>query len=76
MSVEDQAQELELARWEANNTPHNDGRRYKKGDAGYGPKDCDECGSKMPPQRREWGYTICVHCKEAEERRVGRLVRY
>ena len=76
MSMEDQAQELELAHWQINNTPKDDGHKFSPGEAGYGPAECDECTSPMPTERREWGYTICVHCKAEQERRDAQRGRY
>lgn len=76
MSLEDKAQELELAHWEINNTPRGDSRKYQPDETGYGPEECDECGNQMPPERRAWGYTLCVHCKEAHEKRDAQRARY
>lgn len=76
MSMEDKAQELELLHWELNNKPKTDEERYSPGEAGYGPEECDECENKMPPERRAWGYRVCVHCKEAQEKRDAQRARY
>ncbi len=42
--------------------------KYAPGEPGYGPEEC-ECGAEMPVARREYGFSICVPCKELEERR-------
>lgn len=33
-----------------------------------GPEECEECGELMPEVRRNYGFRICVHCAEAEEK--------
>lgn len=67
MSLEDKAQEIELKQWELNNKPRPAPLRYSPGDAGYGPEFCDECGSDIPRERREHGYSVCVDCKSKQE---------
>lgn len=68
MSLEDKAQELELAVWEHNNRPRGEDVRFGPGDAGYGPEECEECGEVMPTKRREYGFRLCTDCKSAQER--------
>lgn len=79
MSMEDEAQELELRLWEARNVGRsNKPLSYKPDEAGYGPAECEECDAEMHPKRRAHGFLICVHCREleeAEDRVMGR-VRY
>lgn len=67
MSMEDIAQEVELKQWELNNASRQAPVKYAPGDAGYGPAECDECGSDMPAARRAHGFTICVACKTSQE---------
>lgn len=67
MSLEDKAQEHELAIWEQNNRPREAASRYAPGDPGYGPEFCAECEDDMPNERRAWGYHICTACKARKE---------
>ena len=41
-----------------NNAPHTDGAEL-----------CEECDERIPHARRRLGYSICVPCAAAEERR-------
>ena len=41
--------------------------KYASEDVGYGPEEC-ECGAEMPVARREYGFKLCVPCKELTER--------
>ena len=41
-----------------NNVPHEDGAEH-----------CEHCDERIPLQRRQLGYSICVPCSAAEERR-------
>lgn len=75
MSMEDYAQEIELAAWARNNASRPDPVKYAPGDAGYGPEDCDECGATMPAARRAHGFTICVECRTKQEVREKHLRR-
>lgn len=43
--------------------------RYAPGDEKYGPSTCEECGVDLPTARREYGFTLCVICKSAIERK-------
>lgn len=74
MSVEDQAQELELFYWELANQPRGEVKKYQPHDPGYGPEFCviEHCGDLMPEARRAWGFKICVQCKERQERSGNR----
>lgn len=72
MSIEDKAQEHELALWEQNNRPRNEPVRYAPADAGYGPEECEICEDTMPTERRAWGYQVCVACKSRQEARHAR----
>lgn len=72
MSLEDKAQEHELAIWEHNNKPRGDSKRYAPGDEDYGPAECASCGDEMPPERRAWGFHICTSCKAEQEHRSRR----
>lgn len=78
MSVEDDAQELELRQWEALNLGRGDKPlSYASGEPGYGPPECEECDAEMHPVRRSYGFRVCVHCKEfaeAEARMMGRPI--
>jgi RNA polymerase-binding transcription factor DksA len=68
MSEADQAQAREIREWEMINNRSVQQTKYAPGDAGYGPEECDECGAQMIPERRAWGFTICIACKQAEEK--------
>lgn len=69
MSFEDIAQDIELRQWERNNLGREDKpTKFKPDEPGYGPAECEECGDQMPAERRAWGYTLCVSCKEITER--------
>uniref|UniRef100_A0AAU6W212 TraR protein n=1 Tax=Pseudomonas phage Touem01 TaxID=3138548 RepID=A0AAU6W212_9VIRU len=70
MSMEEQAQALELMEWEAINRSRPAPVKYQPGTHGYGPEFCrvDACGVEMPAARREWGFTICVGCKTLQEK--------
>ena len=37
-----------------------------------GPETCAECGESMPMARRLHGYTLCIDCKEEQEKRDAR----
>lgn len=69
MSLEDAAQDIEQKQWELNNLSRRPAAlaKYEPEDPGYGPAECDECGSEMPIERREWGYELCVPCKQLTE---------
>lgn len=68
MSMEDQAQALELRQWEQLNKSRTSGQiKFSPADAGYGPEECDECGAAMPAPRREWGFSVCVTCQQQLE---------
>lgn len=70
MAFEDTAQDVELKQWELNNLAHSRGPiRFSPGEPGYGPDECEECGAKMPAERRAWGFDLCVDCKSAQEKR-------
>lgn len=74
MSIEDIAQDIELAQWERNNKPTGDSLKvYAKGDPNYGPEECQECGDEMPEKRREYGCKLCTHCQSIAERRRSGL---
>lgn len=42
--------------------------KYTPDEKGYGPEECEECGVEMPTVRREYGFCLCVKCKENEDR--------
>lgn len=67
MSMEDEAQRIELMMWERNNAPRPAPVKYEPGQPGYGPAECDECGEPMPEARRAHGFVVCVPCKQIEE---------
>ena len=67
MSIEDQAQDLELKIWEANNMASRAPASYAPDDPEYGPDACEECGEPMHPVRRSYGYCLCVSCQQALE---------
>lgn len=67
MSIEDRAQDQEVADWERNNRPR-DRRIFAPGEEGYGPECCAECGDEMPEVRRAYGYALCVSCAADLER--------
>jgi len=71
MNLEDRAQEHEAQIWAMINRPR-EVVSYKPDDAGYGPKECVECGAKMPAERRAHGFKKCTPCAAAAERRPGR----
>lgn len=51
-----------------NERPHSQ-HKYAKDEPGYGPEDCVDCGGEMITARREYGFSLCVPCKELIERR-------
>lgn len=51
-----------------NDRPHSQ-HKFAADEPGYGPEDCTECGAEMPDARREYGFKLCVPCKEFTERR-------
>jgi RNA polymerase-binding transcription factor DksA len=75
MSEEDKAQEVELKQWEHNNRSRQEPKKYAPTDEGYGPEECDDCGSSMPTARREHGFKICVSCKTIEEKQAAKFRR-
>jgi RNA polymerase-binding transcription factor DksA len=68
MSVEDQAQVLEAHLWEMNNR-RRAVKTFKPDEAGYGPKECEDCGDDMPTVRRELGACRCVTCQNELDKR-------
>lgn len=68
MSLEDRAQEQEAAEWAARNAPRATRPQFEPGQAGYGPKFCEECESTMPALRRANGWVLCTSCQSAVER--------
>lgn len=68
MSLEDQAQQHEASEWARRNAPRPEKPTFKPGEAGYGPKYCEECGSNMPELRRANGWVLCTSCQTAVER--------
>ncbi len=73
MSLEDKAQELELAMWSMRNerTVPQD-KHYAPEDAGYGPAECSDCMDNMPDVRRAYGYKLCTACQEAIDKKLRR----
>ena len=69
MSIEDKAQEHEIAEWARRNAPRPGPLKYEPGEPGYGPALCVECDAEMPEVRRSYGYRLCVDCKSLQERR-------
>ncbi len=69
MSDEDKAIDKEMLLWEIANKPRQTPQKYDPSHPAYGPAECDECGGEMPEVRRAYGYTECVHCASARERR-------
>ncbi len=41
-----------------------------------GPKECMQCGEKIPTERRRLGFKICVECAEQSERRKSLFADY
>lgn len=76
MSDEDRAQEVELREWMMNNRSRQEPVMYEPGQPGYGPEQCDECDTIMPPVRRAHGFTLCVPCKTISEKHDSRYRRY
>ena len=75
MSIEDNAQAHEAQEWEIRNRAR-EVVSYKPGDKGYGPAECVDCDAEMPPERRAYGFTVCVPCKSAlEAKAAGRARR-
>lgn len=66
MSLEDKAQDHEVAIWTHNNRPR-DVARFLPTDVGYGPADCGDCAKEMHPVRRSYGFTRCTSCASALE---------
>ena len=73
MSLEDKAQDHEASEWAMRNTAHPDKPMFGPSDAGYGPKECEECESTMPLLRRANGWVLCTSCQSLVER--GQLIR-
>ena len=44
-------------------------RIRKSAAAGKGSETCNDCGEDMPDARRELGFSFCITCAEAKERR-------
>lgn len=51
-----------------NDRPHSK-HKFLPEEPGYGPEECDDCGDVMPTARREYGFKVCVPCKELTERK-------
>ncbi len=68
MSSEDIAQRIELCQWEFNNRSRGQ-VKYLPTEAGYGPEECDDCGTEMTLIRREYGFWRCVSCQSEMEQR-------
>lgn len=51
-----------------NERPHTQ-HKFTKDEEGYGPETCVECDEDMPTARREYGFKVCVPCKELAERK-------
>lgn len=66
MSIEDKAQEHEAMIWEMNNRARNVAR-FKPGEPGYGPAECEDCGDDMHQVRRSYGFTRCTACQSRLE---------
>lgn len=75
MADEDRAQDVELREWEVNNRSRGAKVRFAPGEPGYGPEFCAVavCEMEMPPERRAWGFTICVECQRRAEERARRM---
>lgn len=56
MSMEDDAQEVELKMWMKINQPRNTVTQI-------GPEHCQECGLEMNTIRRNHGFSRCVDCQ-------------
>ena len=69
MGNEDAAQRLELLEWQQNNRTRTGQYKYSPEEAGYGPEFCSTCDEDMPLVRREYGFRVCVPCKQASEGR-------
>lgn len=71
MSIEDRAQEIELAQWERNNQPR-ERLIFNPDDEGYGPEQCVNCDDDMHEVRRAYGFKVCVVCATEFERLKSR----
>jgi len=71
MSIEDVAQDVELAQWERVNQFRNTMPTWKPTDSEYGPSTCqaEECGDQMPEFRRALGRHLCTSCQQLLEDR-------
>lgn len=58
--------------YEKNNNRVYSQFKYSPGEVGFGPECCDDCGGDMPLARREYGFSVCVPCKELEDQRSRR----
>lgn len=74
MSIEDKAQEQEIAEWERRQrvTPR---KTYTPDDKEYGPAQCTECDAGMPAERRADGQRLCTECKSLQEWLDKRFMR-
>jgi len=52
----------------ANERPYSQ-HKFTADEEGYGPEYCEECNEPMLLARREYGFNLCVPCKESTERR-------
>lgn len=52
----------------ANERPHTQ-HKFTAEEEGYGPEKCEDCDEPMLTARREYGFNLCVPCKELQERR-------
>jgi len=50
-------------------------RLRQQGPVKMGPPECISCGETIPLARRELGFSLCVSCREAEERRIALFAR-
>jgi RNA polymerase-binding transcription factor DksA len=41
-----------------------------------GPKECADCGEKIPTARRKLGFKLCIECAEETERRKSLFADY
>lgn len=76
MSIEEVAQQIECAEWEARQQVRPAAPTYRPGDVKYGPEECGECGAPMHTMWREAGHYQCTECRGHEERRRKRRLGY
>jgi hypothetical protein len=72
MSIEEVAQQIECAEWEARQQVRPAPPTYQPNDPKYGPEECAECDEPMLEQWRAAGHIQCTACRELDEQRRKR----